>query len=428
MTNLGLRILLPVISGYLVYLTLARQLWPFRVPPITTDRPRWMLGCWLGAAVALSIGLLTYFAFGSQQTQLKELLAPVVILVTTMAAGGLIAWYHYRRKYQEPDAIFDSESEMVEWIDSEGILHLDYAEPLPADVGHGANGATEIATGDNFDVSIYGLNQQEFDLAFAESHQACQISINGAADASSNGISTQAGAQAGRNEAQSEKSERFMEHARELARQQYNLRCEAEKNLRITRRALINAESEHQSQNTLEKNRLGNLEERLQDQIRQSARSETKLLQEINKVGELQHKLASAKDLMLQAKSEVRRHLDARAKALITARKAVNFARRSIEARERTEQKMKNLQEQLNIQSNTTSTLVKSLERSKIKCSELERRIQHANEASLAEKGFRKLQSSAEIRETAPVTKKGASRIIRKVARPRQASNEPLTR
>jgi len=422
MTNLGLRILLPVISGYLVYLTLARQLWPFRVPLVTTDRPRWMLGCWLGAAVAVSIGLLTYFAFGSQQTQLKELLAPVAILITTMVAGGLIAWYHYRRKYQAPDVIFDSEAEMVEWIDSEGIVHLDYADPLAA------NAASENLARDHFDVSIYGLNQQEFDLAFAQSHQACQIRIYGTDEASNNEISTAAEAQSANNEARSEKSERFMEHARELARQQYNLRCEAEKNLRITRRALLNAESEYQSQSTLEQNRLGNLEERLQDQIRQSARSETKLLQEINKVGELQHKLASAKDLMLQAKSEVRRNLDARAKALITARKAVNFAKRSIEARERTEQKMKNLQEQLNIQSNTTSTLVKSLERSKIKCSELERRIQHANEASLAEKGFRKLQSSAEVRETTPSAKKSASRIIRKVARPRQTRNEPLAR
>ena len=413
MTNLGLRILLPVISGYLVYLTLARQLWPFRLPPLTTHRPRWMLGCWLGGAVAVSIGLLTHFAYGSQQTQLKELLAPVLILVATLTAGGLIAWYHYRRKCLDAEALFDIEAEIVEWTDSEGMVHLEYADPAVAN---------SMAGSDSFDVRAYGLDQQEFDHAFAESHMAGQ-SVEVAAP-----LSAESRAHAASNEAQSEKSERFMEHARELARQQYNLRCEAEKNLRITRRALLNAESDYQSQNVVEQSKLGDLEERLQDQIRQSARSETKLLQEINKVGTLQHELASARDLMLQAKSEVRRNLDARAKALITARKAVNFAKRSIEARERTDRKMKNLQEQLKIQSNTTSTLVKSLERSKNKCSELEQQIQDANEVRLAEKGFRKLSTSTDVRDTAPVLKKGASGIIRKVARPRQINNEALSR
>ena len=302
----------------------------------------------------------------------------------------------------------------------EGTLHLDFADSSYTTT----SSAIPAVANDHFDVSVYGLNQREFDMAFAESHQACQSAMQGSADPAR----TEAGANAVAADAQFERSERFVEHARELARQQYNLRCEAEKNLRITRRALLNAESDYQGKNTVEQSKLADLEERLQDQIRQSARSETKLLQEVNKVGELQHKLISAGDLMLQAKSEVRRNLDARARALITARKAINFAKRSIEARERSERKMKNLQEQLKIQSNTTSTLVKSLERSKDKCSELESRIQQANEASLAEKGFRKLQSPNEIRENAPITKRGASRIIRKVAKPRQPTGETVTR
>jgi len=267
MTNLGLRILLPIISGYLVYLTLARQLWPFRLPLLTSARPRWMLGCWLGAAVAISAGLVAHFGFGSQQAQFQELLAPVVLVLTTLAAGGLIAWYHYRRKCLDADATFEREVEILEWTDNEGTTHIDYA-----------SAAMPVA---KEELAVTGQNKAE--------------------------TAKEAGL--------TDKSRRFVEHARELARQQYNLRCEAEKNLRITRRALLNAESDYQSLNTVDKDKLANLEERLQNQIRQSARAETKLLQEVNKVGELQHKLASAGDLMLQAKSEVRRNLDARARA-----------------------------------------------------------------------------------------------------------------
>jgi len=338
MTNLGLRILLPIISGYLVYLTLARQLWPFKLPIVTSARPRWMLGCWLGAAAAISVALIAHFAFGSPQTQLRESLAPAIVLLATMVAGGLIGWYHYRRKCLEVDEVFERDAEIVEWTDSQGTLHLDYADSVATENSQAAHQAEVAATATPL-------------TATARNQAATK---DGLADT----------------------SQRFVEHARELARQQYNLRCEAEKNLRITRRALLNAEGDYQNLNSADKEKLANLEERLQDQIRLSARSETKLLQEVNKVGELQHKLASAGDLMLQAKSEVRRNLDARARALITARKAVNFAKRSIESRERTERKMKNLQEQLKIQSNTTSTLVKSLERSKNRCSELEQQIQ----------------------------------------------------
>ncbi len=181
---------------------------------------------------------------------------------------------------------------------------------------------------------------------------------------------------------------------------QTDKKLEIEKNLRITRRALANAGVESSQSLSAQADKLSRLEEQLQQQIQMTAKAENKLLRETEARAVIEHKLATAKDSMLQARTEVRRNIDARTKALLTARKAVNFARRSVEARERVQRKMDDMRTEIDLQNNTTSNLLRSLEREKQKNIELRRQLESMSDVDLEGKGFRILQSPRRMRNS----------------------------
>lgn len=181
---------------------------------------------------------------------------------------------------------------------------------------------------------------------------------------------------------------------------------ETEKNLRITRRALAQSGAESSKAASTQAEALAKLEEQLQQQIHTTSKAENKLLRETEARAVVEHKLATAKDSMLQARTEVRRNIDARTKALLTARKAVNFARRSVEARERVQRKMDDMRVEIETQSNTTSNLLRSLEREKQMNIELRRQLESMSDVDLEGKGFRVLQSPKRLSQHKSIGKR----------------------
>jgi len=66
MTELAIRLLLPVAAGYLTFALIARQAMPWAKPTEAEHQPRWVLACWLGAAVALTSTLVIYMQLAGQ--------------------------------------------------------------------------------------------------------------------------------------------------------------------------------------------------------------------------------------------------------------------------------------------------------------------------------------------------------------------------
>jgi len=232
------------------------------------------------------------------------------------------------------------------------------------------------------------LNQAEYDIAFEQAYASCKSAM--ASD--------------------------FSNQAHTLARHHHMLRNEAEKNLRITRRALANSESQVVQQSAARSDALIELESQLQDQIRLTAKAEHKILAETDKRNVAEHKLATVKEMMLQAKTEVRKNTDARARAVLTARKAVNFARRSIDARDLTEKKFENLKSQLELQNNNVSNLIRSLEKEKQRNKQLHQQMEVNSELHLNRDEFRVLQTPEKTKaKSAKFTSAGD--LLRKVSR-----------
>jgi len=204
--------------------------------------------------------------------------------------------------------------------------------------------------------------------------------------------------------------------AHNLSRHHQMLRNEAEKNLRITRRALANSESQIAQQSSARSDALIELESQLKDQIRLTAKAEHKILAETEKRCVAEHKLATIKELMLQAKTEVRKNTDARARAGLTARKAVNFARRSIDARALSEKKLENIKSQLELQNNNVSNLIRTLEKEKQRNKQLHHQMEVSAELNLNRDEFRVLQTPDKTKnKSAKFTSAGA--LLRKVSR-----------
>lgn len=211
----------------------------------------------------------------------------------------------------------------------------------------------------------------------------------------------------------------FLEQAKKIANQQYELRCISEKNLRITRKALLKLESRQYSEDAAKSEKELLLEAQLRSQIQSTARAENKLLREADKIGAVESRLTEAKQRVVEANAEVRSNIDARARAILTARKSVNFAKRSMEARGRAERQLESTRIQLSIQSDTTSKILKALEREKEKNRGLLNRLEALEEHQEA-KGLRKVETNTTskpwLSRVTTAAKKDKPRLVRKIA------------
>ncbi len=312
---------------------------------------------------------------------------PLGIVFLTLIAGSTMVWLGYRKRCatQETDSSTASFVELAE--------------------DHHMNSRTEAASGaGESDTEYNGTSAHALPLT-ATSEIAVENPHTGSAVSETRPLG---------------KADRdFLKQARKLAKQQYDLRCEVEKNLRVTRKALVKLEAERYRKDAEKSDKQLQLENELQEQIRRTSKVENKLLHEADRMSQLEARLAESKDLVVQAKAELRTNMEARSHAILTARKSVNFARRSMETRDRAKTKLDNLKIQLDIQSQTTSKVIKALELEKQKNRDLNAKILSLQgEQELA--GLRKIQRSKPAAKPwlsrMTKDKAGTSRIVRKVA------------
>ena len=414
MTELAIRLLLPAAAGYLTFALIARQALPWAKPAEAEDQPRWVLACWLGAAVALTSTLVIYMQLAGQINA-----APALIVFTPLATIGIVGWFMSRRKVkqaaiemendvseqwdfdkfemgniEQADLVAEQSDQTLELSEYDMAFDQAHRDCTTAMAQDTSMQAEELSTTDDDQADSSALqtgtelNQAEYDIAFEQAYASCKSAM--ASD--------------------------FSTQAHTLARHHHMLRTEAEKNLRITRRALANSESQVVQQSSARSDALIELESQLQDQIRLTAKAEHKILAETDKRNVAEHKLATIKEMMLQAKTEVRKNTDARARAVLTARKAVNFARRSIDARDLSEKKLENLKSQLELQNNNVSNLIRSLEKEKQRNKQLHQQMEVNSELNLNRDEFRVLQTP-EKTKTKSAKFTSAGDLLRKVSR-----------
>jgi len=369
MTDTIFRYLIPLACGYLTFLMISRKWLPWRRPVAILDRPRWLLGCCLGAIIAICLTLFMQFSFGKPVSEAAAVALPLGFISLTLLTGTLLAWLGYRKRCQQ---------------DHQSFVETD----LLADIN------TEEVHNDS------DIDQVSLDAPPAELAEDAPL---------------------GKTETE------FLSQARKIAHQEHQLRCEAEKNLRITRKALLKLESEQYREDDGKSEKELLLETQLRDLVSSNARVENKLLREADKSGLLESRLADAKVRVVEANQEVRNNIDARARAILTARKSVNFAKRTIEARDRAERQLESTRIQLKIQSETTSKVLKALEREREKSRELRSKIDSLMGTQEA-KGLRKVQPTRVSRPAKQDTDKASrsagrskSRLIRRIAEPGKA-------
>lgn len=146
---------------------------------------------------------------------------------------------------------------------------------------------------------------------------------------------------------------------------EYSLRNHTETHLRITRKALRNLEGDTRDFESNKADALMNIEEQLDSRIKEVAAAQARAQREEASRIEAETAIINMKQDMLEAKRELRRNTEARAKALATANKTVSFARQSVQARTRAEARITQLENRLKLSQETVSSLIAALDKEK---------------------------------------------------------------
>jgi chromosome segregation ATPase len=207
---------------------------------------------------------------------------------------------------------------------------------------------------------------------------------------------------------------------RQTLTEEMTLRTEAETQLRVTRKALCELETESRNHESSKATALIGLEEELENRIRETAAAEARASRHEAEQVAVETQLLNLKQDLLQAKREVRRSTAARAKALGTANKAVAFARQSVQARARAESKLREAEDSLANRQETISSLIKALEKEKRRTEEEVSAI--ARQMTINEKQHYARRSLEEVARS--VEGKLSTRLVKKVAKARPLAND----
>ena len=211
-------------------------------------------------------------------------------------------------------------------------------------------------------------------------------------------------------------SEIAIDKALSKVRQEYLLRQETEKHLRITRRALSQLEAEVRSSENRKSDELIALERELEEKIKIAAKAESALGREQKLRSQAERELITAKHSVLAARKDARKNTEARAKVLTTANKAIEFARHTVDARAKVEAQLQKQKEQIKIHQATISSLIDTLDREK---------SQHREEVSYLSKQL--MQKELELEKKSIGTGNLTSRLVKKVARAKPVTRAKLT-
>ncbi len=156
-----------------------------------------------------------------------------------------------------------------------------------------------------------------------------------------------------------------VEKLKQTLESESQLRSQTESHLRITRKALKNLEGDTRDFETDKADALIIVEEQLDSHVKETAAAQARANREEAKRISAETTIVDMKKDLLQAKRELRRNTEARAKALSTANKSVAFARQSVQARTRAEARIKQLESRLKLSQETVSSLIAALDKEK---------------------------------------------------------------
>ncbi len=414
MTALTFQYFLPLIVGVSVYLALRDWFRNSNGLSNSLSRAQKLLTIWTAISATLTLTLFLGQTYQLTATSLSSLLLTCGALFAGLLLPALVLYRYSRLQVAKG-----------EWTDH-GHMTIDDLEALELEQDSGQ------ATNNPWQPQAF--DQLAYDNAF---HKAYSTTVENLKSIESPALSTGhaiggsgalAASRSGRQAPHMgghqlkpivlDTELNFLYQARKLAREQYNLRRTAEKNLLVTRAALAKLESESRAIESNKTDEKIASEQRLQEKIRETSKLETALLQEQEYRQAAEDKLLQAKQTVLHAKREVRKHMEARSKALATARKAVSFSKRSINARAQAEQQIQQLKEQLKNQSSTASSLIVALENEKKNKEQTAGRLaakmilEHnkKNQSSLSDS---KLKNASLLK----------NRLIKKIAEPKKSIN-----
>ena len=127
------------------------------------------------------------------------------------------------------------------------------------------------------------------------------------------------------------------------------LRSQTETHLRITRKALKSLEGDAREFEIEKANAIIAVEVQLESHVKETASSQARANREEVRRVEAENKIVDLTQDLLQSKRELRQSTEARARALRTANKSVDFARKNVQARARAEARIKLLESRLKL-------------------------------------------------------------------------------
>jgi len=366
MNLLIVQYLLPALLGYTLYAGIADRM-SLRRPASLERRPGWLLGAGIGLTTSAVLAVTLTLGTGLTLTAAQALLVPAALVLAGLYTSVLIATVTYRRELHAMrvdevvafDETFDpiGEEARAGWITT-----LSDAGESPS-------------SGENPDSD----KSPDDDAAVVHSEDAPSCD--------------------------DESSVLDAERA---------LRLETEQHLRITRKALFVLENEAQQVKRQDDELLA-LESRLADGVRDVAAAQALAEREAFARIASETTVSEQREDLLKAQRDVRRNVEARARALTAANKALSHAKRSAHRRQRLEAQLEEAHATIANRQETISSLIKALEKEKRRTGE--------DVASLAKQLVlheRQLKARRSLEEVArSVEGKLTSRLVKKVAKAR---------
>jgi len=458
---------LPAIIGYVLFIGISGKLWPLSRPADQRQRPAWLLGLWAGLSVAIVLAIALNMAYRPSSASIASILLPTSLLLATLLAPGLVAWFIYKRRIErEFDATADLSEvyiisqEMVDaddhtadfeqavtLVDSDNLSHdgnimlenIDIDEPFFAEDEISSH---EYESSDSHRIEERAMatdditapaNSDEYNEAFWLARNRV---IESNDDTTAGRETIQSGStrttatwiqpeqqldldfdtpqvDLDENEVSTFETDPVSIEVAQLTDElasERQLREHVETHLRITRKALTNLESSSRVEETAQLNQKIELEDRLAASIRQVAVADARAERETQAKNVLEQELNESRRAVLAAKQSASKNIAARAKALKTANKAIVFARQSVDARAAVEGKVQQLKETVESQQATISSLISSLETEQAKS--LEEKSFLTKQLLLKDQDV-KITTASSAKEAESI----ASKLVQKVAR-----------
>ncbi len=365
MSILVVKFVLPALLGYTLYAGMANKL-SLRRPATPEQRPNWALALWTSLAVAGVLMATLHMAYGSSIEGARAMLPTAGLALAALLSVGLMISMAYRASQRTAEPSF-----VADRIDLFGEV-----DPM-----------SETQSNDHIEETNTDADAQEI-------------------------VILETGIDSGSNDQLADQAESDLEAVKAE-------REEVERHLQITRKALHRLEAQPRN-DVAHQSTIADLEVQLAESVKAVAAAQsvaeresiTRIAAE-NTVSELQHDVA-------KAHSDLRRSIEARARALSTANKSVAYARSANQANARAKTRISELEARLQNRQETISSLIRSLEKEKRRSQdEVSRR---ARELILHERQMRSRRSLEEVSRS--VEGNLTTRLVKKVARARSLTTQ----